>query len=135
MSAPFPHLRVTCAIVERDGRVLAARRSVSMSQPLKWEFPGGKIRDGESPEECLARELVEELGIRVRVGRALAPATHRYPAFAVTLYPFACAIESGEIVLHEHAEAVWLPPGELKSLDWADADVPVVDAYLTARTS
>ena len=124
------HIHVTCAIIERDGLVLAAQRSAVMSLPLKWEFPGGKIHPGESPEECLRRELLEELGIHVRVGKILPPSTHQYPAVIVTLYPFVCAIESGEIVLHEHAAITWLPAEELHSLDWADADLPVVEEYL-----
>ncbi len=124
------HIQVSCAIIEREGRVLAARRSAAMSLPLKWEFPGGKIDPGESPEACLERELMEEMGIRVRVGKRLPSQDHRYPAFAVTLHPFVCAIESGEIVLHEHADMVWLPPEQLHTLDWAEADGPVIASYL-----
>jgi 8-oxo-dGTP diphosphatase len=124
------HIHVTCAIIERDGLVLAARRSASMSLPLKWEFPGGKINTGESPEECLRRELVEELGIRVGVASGLSPSTYHYPTFTVTLYPFICSIEAGEIVLHEHAAIAWLPPAKLPTLDWAEADLPVIEAYL-----
>jgi len=125
---PRRHLQVACAILVRDGLVLAAQRSAAMSLPLKWEFPGGKIRAGERPEECLARELVEELGIGVRVGRALAPTTHRYPDFTVTLHPFLCAIASGEMTLHEHAAVRWLAPARLAELDWAEADLPILAA-------
>ncbi|ALC15318.1 ADP-ribose pyrophosphatase YjhB, NUDIX family [Desulfuromonas soudanensis] len=124
------HLHVTCAIIERDGLVLAAQRSAAMSLPLKWEFPGGKIDPGETPEECLRRELVEEMGVRVRVGESLPASTHRYPTFTVTLYPFVCSIEAGEIVLHEHAAVSWLPVGELRTLDWAEADLPVIESYI-----
>jgi len=124
------HLHVTCAIIERDGLVLAAQRSAAMSLPLKWEFPGGKIDSGETAEECLKRELVEEMGVRVRVGDALPESTHRYPTFTVTLYPFVCSIEAGEIVLHEHAAVSWLPAGELHTLDWAEADLPVIESYI-----
>jgi len=124
------HIHVTCAIIESDGFVLAAQRSAVMSLPLKWEFPGGKIHPGETPEECLRRELLEELGIHVRLGKSLPPSSHRYPAISVTLHPFVCAIESGEIVLHEHAAIAWLPPQELHTLDWAEADLAVIEAYL-----
>ncbi len=129
MSPSLKHLHVTCAIIERDGLVLAARRSAAMSLPLKWEFPGGKIDPGESPEECLRRELVEEMGIHVSVGKSLPPSTHHYPTFTVTLHPFVCSIQSGEIVLHEHAAVTWLSPEELHTLDWAEADLPVIEYY------
>jgi 8-oxo-dGTP diphosphatase len=126
---PSP-LHVACAIIEKQGLVLAAQRSAAMSLPLKWEFPGGKIRSGESPDICLHRELKEELGITVSVREALSPATHRYPTFTVTLHPFRCAIESGILTLHEHAAVLWLQPRELLTLDWAAADPPVIEAYL-----
>ncbi|GAM09433.1 CTP pyrophosphohydrolase [Geobacter sp. OR-1] len=126
------HLHVTCAIIERDGLVLAAQRSAAMSLPLKWEFAGGKIDPGESPEECLRRELTEEMGIQIRVGKDLPAATYHYPEFAVTLHPFVCKIESGEIVLHEHAAIRWLPPEQLLDLDWAEADLPVIQSYLSS---
>ena len=128
------HIHVACAIIEREGLVLAARRSASMSLPLKWEFPGGKIDPGETPEECLKRELVEEMGIRICVGNALPPHTHSYETFTVTLYPFICAIESGTITLHEHAALVWQLPEELHTLDWAEADYPVIESYAASLT-
>jgi len=126
------HIHVACAVIDNGGKVLCAQRSESMSLPLKWEFSGGKIDPGESPEECLRRELVEEMGISVRVGKSLPPSTHHYPTFAVTLYPFICSIESGVIVLHEHTVIAWLPPEQLNTLDWAKADLPVIESYLDA---
>jgi len=122
-------MHVACAIIEIKGKVLCTQRSVSMSLPLKWEFPGGKIDDGESPEECLRRELREELGIESSVGQARPVTTHRYPAFSVTLYPFICEIVSGKITLHEHRAMAWLPIEKLHTLDWAEADLPVIRAY------
>ena len=101
-----------------------------MSMPLKWEFPGGKFRENESAEECLRRELEEELGILVRVGVALPSSTYRYPDFLITLYPFLCTIQSGDVTMHEHAEIAWLKPQALTDLDWADADRPIVEAFL-----
>lgn len=128
-SAGHPALRVACALIEREGLVLAAQRGEGMRMPLKWEFPGGKIEAGETAEACLQRELAEEMGIAVGIVRALPPHTHRYPAFTVTLYPFVCTIAAGEIALAEHRRILWLPPAELPTLDWAEADFPVIAAY------
>ena len=123
------HVHVACAIIERDGLVLSALRSASMNLPLKWEFPGGKIEAGEGREECLRRELVEEMGVQIEVGRALTPATHDYPSFTVTLYPYVCSIVSGKITLFEHSAVSWLPAARMLELDWADADLPVIAEY------
>lgn len=125
------HLHVTCALIEREGRVLCTRRSAEMSLPLKWEFPGGKIMEGESPEGCLRRELLEELGVEVEIARALPFVTHRYPDYAITLYPFLCRIGPlAKITLHEHDRAVWVLPEDLADIDWAGADVGVMKNYL-----
>jgi 8-oxo-dGTP diphosphatase len=123
------HIQVTCAIIERDGLVLAAQRSRSMRMALRWEFPGGKIEPGEEPEACLARELQEELGIGVAVKRAMPTATHRYADFTITLHPFVCRIVSGELTINEHRAIAWLEPEELPVLNWAEADLSVVAAY------
>ena len=117
------NISVACAIIEKGGKILATRRSESMSMPLKWEFPGGKIDNGESPEACLKRELMEELGIDVDVGRSLPQITYSYPEFSVTLFPFFCTIKGGKIILHEHKAFVWLLPSELHTLDWTEADL------------
>lgn len=126
-----PHLQVVCALIEEAGRVLAARRSLTQSLPLQWEFPGGKIEDGESASEALVREIREELGIGIEVGAALDPVTHEYTDFTVTLHPRRCRITSSRPNPHEHAEIAWCRPDELRALDWAPADIPVVEAYLS----
>lgn len=127
------HLHVACAIIEHAGRVLCTQRSKAMSMPLKWEFPGGKIDAGESAEDCLRRELVEELGVKINIRNALPPHTHHYETFSVTLYPFVCSIVSGDITLHEHSAMLWLPPDKMFEPDWAEADLPVIEEYIGSR--
>ena len=135
MSEENPNpIHVACAIIERDGLVLAAQRSRTMRMPLKWEFPGGKIEPREGPEACLHRELLEELGIGVTVKREMPTHAHRYPAFTVTLHPFVCELLSGELVLNEHRAIAWLKPEELPALNWVEADFAVVAMYRRERT-
>lgn len=124
------HLHVSCAIIERDGLVLAAKRSSTMSMPLKWEFPGGKISPGETKEACLVREINEELGVIVLILTPLTSYTYHYPEVTVSLYPFICRIKSGVITLSEHSEVAWVDPGKLHCLDWAEADLPIVNDYV-----
>lgn len=115
--------------------MLVTQRSAAMSLPLKWEFPGGKIDSSELPKDCLQRELIEELGLNISIGYKLPLHTHNYHTFTVTLYPFICTIESGELTLHEHAAFAWLTPEELHVLDWAEADLPVIQNYLDSLNS
>lgn len=118
-------------MIELDGLILATQRSSVMSLPLKWEFPGGKQEPGESLQDCLLRELQEELGITVRIGQGMAPLTHHYPDVTVTLHPFRCDQINGELTLHEHRAACWLPPHRLNELDWAEADWPIIETLVT----
>jgi len=124
------HLHVACAIIELEGLVLAAQRSATMTLPLKWEFPGGKIEAGETAEECLIRELREELGVSVFIGSALSPATHCYSDFTVTLYPFTCRLTGGTVTMYEHHALKWVEPQQMSGLDWAAADLPVIREYM-----
>lgn len=125
------HIHVSCAIIEHGDLVLAAQRGLFMRLPLKWEFPGGKIGPEEDPRTCLLREIREELDMAVEIHTALSPVSHRYPFFGVTLHPYICSAESNRFTLTEHAEAAWMHPEELPGLDWAEADVPVLHAYLS----
>ena len=118
---------VTCAIIQRrDGRILAAQRSRGSHLGLKWEFPGGKVDDGEEPEACIIRELDEELGIIVTVVDRLEPNVHHYEGKSVRLIPFYCDIESGHPISREHEQITWVTVESLESLDWAEADIPIV---------
>jgi len=104
-----------------------------MRLPLKGEFPSGKIRSGETPAECLHRELREELGVEVEILRTMPVATHRYSDFTVTLHPFVCSLTGGVLCNHEHAELGWLSPEELGGLDWAVADLQIIAEYCSER--
>jgi len=107
--------------------VLVARRSNSMSHPLKWEFPGGKMRMGESPEQCIKREILEELNLEIKVEQLLPSVTHLYDHNPVKLIPFVCTITGGEPRLSEHQEMRWMSRVELESADLLEADLQLVE--------
>ncbi len=129
MTKKQPHINVSCAIIEKDGMILAAQRGEAMSMPLKWEFPGGKMEANESAATCLEREIREELGVEIRIVAPLPPSKWSYPDFTITLYPFVCQINGGKLRLTEHRAICWISPEKLPSLDWAEADVPVLKDY------
>ena len=119
---------VTCALIFLDRKVLCAQRSDSMHLPGLWEFPGGKMEKDETPEECLVREIEEELAISIQVIGSLKPNEHSYsPRKVIRLLPFICVWQNGEINLLEHQGVKWLAKENLKSLEWAPADIPIVD--------
>ena len=124
-------IRVTCGIIVKDGKILAAQRSETMKLPLKWEFPGGKIQEGESEEECLKREIKEELNILISIQYRLHPVLHNYGDFQIELIPFVAEYAGGPLKLHEHRQAEWLTSNELLSLDWAPADIPILQEFNT----
>jgi 8-oxo-dGTP diphosphatase len=128
-----PPIDVTCAIIEKNGQVLAAQRGPGMTMPLKWEFPGGKIKPGETAEGCIIREIREELGVEIRIETVLAPSSHAYPDLHVRLHPFVCRITSGRIKPTEHQVVQWIGHDRLSSLEWAAADVAVIRSYLDYR--
>jgi 8-oxo-dGTP diphosphatase len=121
---------VTCVVLLHEGKVMAAQRAAHMDLPGCWEFPGGKVEEGESPESCLVREVLEELSITIRITGALPPVTHAYPSKTIQLLPFLATWNSGTIHLSEHAQLRWLAREELLSVDWAPADLPIVHDLL-----
>lgn len=125
-------IRVTAAILWRAGEVLLARRTRPTWLAGKWEFPGGKIELGESPESCLARELAEELGIQVEVAAHLMTTVHEYPELSVELIVHEVHLVSGEPTPNDHDRLAWVRPEELASYDLAAADLPIA-ALLAER--
>lgn len=124
-------IEVTCAIIEHNNKILVTQRSEKMSLPLKWEFPGGKIEKDETAEACLIREIFEELNVDIKIKRRLTSNTHQYSETkTIKLIPFICELIGGEIKLIEHANFLWLNKNELVNLDWAGADVPILNEYL-----
>lgn len=124
---------VCCAIIVRaDGAVLTAQRGADKQLPLKIEFPGGKMEPGESPEDCLIREIKEELNLDVTIVTRMKSNRHHYPEFSIHLIPFVCTIASGTMQLTAHEGCRWTKPGDLQGLDWAEADIPLVDNYLNS---
>ncbi len=121
---------VTCAIIELDDKVLVVQRSEQMKMPLKWEFPGGKIEPNETEEECIQREIKEEINIEIEIIDKLNPSIFHYPTISIELIPFIAKHTGGKIKLKEHSEFRLLEKEELSNLDWAEADIPVLNEYL-----
>lgn len=123
---------VTCALIRNDeGLVLAVRRGPLMDNAGKWEFPGGKTMAGEDHEDCIIREIGEELGISVIIAGRLDPVEHDYGYRQIRLIPFLCDTLAHKPVLSEHDEYRWMIPGELVTLDLTAADIPIAIQYAT----
>ncbi len=125
-------ITVTAAIIERNGRILAARRGPGKHLAGYWEFPGGKLEDGETPQQCLARELHEELGVHCDIGAFVAESTYDYGHKQVRLLAYRAVHRDGEFRPVEHDQLLWLLPVELDHLEWAPADIPLVQALGSA---
>lgn len=119
-------IHVVGAVIVDRGLVLCAQRGTGGALAGLWEFPGGKIEAGESPESALAREITEELGCAIRVGDEVTTTTYSYDFGDVTLTTFYCVLLSGTPTASEHAALLWLASDELDSVEWAPADIPAV---------
>lgn len=124
---------VTCAIIIKENRILVTQRSEKMSLPLKWEFPGGKIEKNETAENCILREIKEELNLEIEIIAKLESKQFNYPSFSINLIPFISKYLSGDLNLAEHTDFKWLTKEELISLDWASADIPVLQEFLITK--
>ncbi len=121
------HIEVAAAVLVEEGRVFAAQRGDEGPLGGKWEFPGGKLEAEESPGSAVVRELLEELHTTVEVIKPLLTVNHTYPTFSITLHGLLCRRLSGELILTEHQRATWVTKEQLYTLDWAAADIPIVD--------
>lgn len=124
---------VSCGIIERGGKVLAARKAPHKAHAGRWEFPGGKLDPHETAERALIREIREELAIEIQVVQRLPEVVHAYPHSLVRLFPMVCRWLAGEAIATDHDRILWLEPEDLAGLDWLEADLPVLDMYLRGR--
>jgi 8-oxo-dGTP diphosphatase len=120
-------VRVVCAVIVFGNRVLAVKRGPQMKMAGKWEFPGGKIEDGEDAHEAVIREILEELAMRIEVTATWPAVFHDYGAFQIELLPFLCTTPDEKPRLLEHESFLWLDQKTLFGPDWAEADLPVRD--------
>ena len=123
--------QVTAAIIISDGRLLIAQRPAHDKLEGLWELPGGKIEDGETPEQCLARELNEELGITVRVAECVGRSVYKYDHGAIELLAYRTEWNGGVITPTFHSQVAFATPKELKGYTFAPADVPLIDQIVS----
>lgn len=120
-------IQVTAALVEKDGKYLIARKKGGHLAGM-WEFPGGKIEPGETPEECLRREIHEEFGMLIHVNEHLATSHYTYPHISIELMGYLASYQGGELFLKDHDQIKWVTPIEMDQYTFAPADLPLVQA-------
>ncbi len=119
-------IEVVAAVIRRGERYFATQRGYGEFKDF-WEFPGGKIERGETPEEALRREIREELSTEIRVGERLTTVEWDYPQFHLTMHAYWCEVLSGDLELREHEAARWLSREELDTVGWLPADIQIVN--------
>lgn len=125
-------IEVVAGIIYFENKILCVQRTKNKLSYIseKFEFPGGKIEKGETKKEALKRELFEELNIVTEIKSLFLTVIHQYPDFELTMHSFICEVETKDVILNEHISQEWLTLNELKKLDWAAADVPIVDKLI-----
>jgi len=127
------HIEVVAAIIVHDDKILCTQRSVNKYDYIskKYEFPGGKVEAGESREDAIKREIREELRMNIGVEDEFLTVNHKYPDFELTMHSFICNSVDRSLTLTEHVDFKWLSVDELGDLDWAAADVPIVNKLMS----
>jgi len=126
------HYNVVAAIIYFKEKILCVQRGESKFEYIskKYEFPGGKVEVGESNTDALKREIAEELRMDINVKDEYLTVTHRYPDFELTMISFICDVDKMSLTLTEHIDYKWLTKAELEGLDWAEADIPIVNKLM-----
>ncbi|MEP7170834.1 MAG: (deoxy)nucleoside triphosphate pyrophosphohydrolase [Bacteroidota bacterium] len=122
-------IHVVAAVIISDNKILCVQRNENKLHYIskKYEFPGGKIELGESKEEAIKREIKEELKMEINIDREFLTVRHQYPDFHLTMYSFLCSCKDSSLTLTEHIDFKWLDKNDLGDLDWAAADIPIVN--------
>ncbi len=119
-------IEVVAAVIRHGNQVFATQRGYGEFEG-GWEFPGGKMEPGETPQEALIREIKEELDTEIEVGELIETVEYDYPKFHLTMHCFMCTVKSGHLVLKEHEAAKWLTKNTLDSVDWLPADEGIIE--------
>lgn len=119
-------IEVVAAIIHKDGRIFATQRGYGDWKDW-WEFPGGKMEAGETPEEALKREIREELSTEIQLNKLFCTVEWDYPKFHLTMHCYLCSLLTEALHLNEHEAARWLPKEELDSVQWLPADVQIIE--------
>lgn len=126
------HIEVVAAIIIHDNKILCTQRNTNKYDYIskKYEFPGGKVEEGETGADAIKREISEELKMNISVESEYLTVNHKYPDFELTMHSFICNSVDDNLTLTEHIDYKWLETHELGDLDWAAADVPIVDKLM-----
>lgn len=119
-------IEVVAAIIKNENKIFATQRGYGEFKD-GWEFPGGKIEAGETPEDALIREIKEELNTEIQVGQLLDTVEYDYPQFHLIMHCYLCTIKSGKLELKEHEAAKWLTKDTLDSVEWLPADLGLIE--------
>ena len=126
---------VTAAVIKDNDKYLITQRASNDKLAFKWEFPGGKVEAGETPEECLKREIKEELNLEIEVGERISTSIYNYDSGSIKLVAYYAHIAGGSVKLSIHNDAKWVTANELRQFDFCPADLNVVEKLMVVKNS